>query len=128
MKSLLITIALLEGLTGLALASVPSFVVSALLGSALTDASGLLLGRLAGAVLMGIAMACWLLRQDPAGGPIMVKIMAGYNLFAILLLAYAAVFERLNGFGLWPTVLLHLGLFAWCVTSLIKQSKLRTGY
>jgi hypothetical protein len=127
MKSLLITIALLEGLTGLALATVPSFVVSALLGTSLTDASGLLLGRLAGAVLMCIAMACWLLRQDPSG-TVIVKIMTGYHLFAIMLLVYAGVFQELHGFGLWPTVLLHLGLLAWCVTSLIKQSKIQTAY
>jgi len=64
MKSILTTTAILEGLTGLALLTVPAFVVSALLGTSLTDASGILLGRLAGALLIALSMACLLLREE----------------------------------------------------------------
>ena len=120
MKSLLGTTAIVEGLTGLALATMPSFVVTALLGTSLTDASGILLGRLAGGLLIALAIACGLLRQDLQGF-LMVKIMAGYNIFTILLLVHAALVEKMNGFGLWPTVFLHAGLLIWCLGCLFRR-------
>jgi hypothetical protein len=52
MKSILTITALIEGVTGLALATMPSFVVSILLGTSLTDISAILIGRLAGVALI----------------------------------------------------------------------------
>jgi 4-hydroxybenzoate polyprenyltransferase len=54
-----------------------------------------------------------LLRRD-AQSSVMVKIMLGYNIFCTILLAYAALVNRIYGQGLWPVVLLHLAMFIWC--------------
>src|SRR3954471_4685236 len=117
MKSLLTITGLIEGSTGLALAIVPSLVVSILLGTSLTDPGAILIGRLAGAALFTIAIACWLSRSDTRSS-VMVKAMLGYNIFSITLLVYAVLAERISGPGLWPTVLIHFGLLVWCLSSL----------
>ena len=122
MKLLLSITALLEGFTGLALAFVPSLLVYILLGTSLTDPSAILIGRLAGAALITIAIACWLSRGDPQPSA-MVKAMLGYNIFSISLLIYAALVEKVCGPALWPAVLLHLGLLVWCLTSLRRQAQ-----
>ena len=122
MKSLLTVTAIIEGATGLALAIVPSLVVSSLLGTSITDQSAIIIARLAGAALLTISIACWLSRNG-AKPYIMVKAMLGYNSFSIALLVYAALYERIYGPGLWPAVLLHLGLLIWCFTSLRKHVK-----
>ena len=122
MKPLLIVTALIEGLTGLALTIVPSFVVSILLGTSLTDPSAILIARLAGAALITIAIACWLRGSDNHSS-IMVKVMIGYNIFSTTLLVYAGLFERISGPGLWPALLIHLGLLIWCVSALCKRAK-----
>jgi hypothetical protein len=120
MKSILAATAILEGLTGLALLVVPSFVVTTLFGNSLTDATGLLVARLAGAVLVALAIACWFLRNELQAS-IMVKLMAGYNIFTIILLVYASMVDKLYGFALWPTVIIHAGLLLWCIASLLKR-------
>ena len=120
MKSLLTITALLEGATGLALAFIPSLLVSILLGTALTDPTAILISRLAGGALITIAMACWLTRSDPHSY-VMVKAMAGYNIFSIALLVYAALVKKIYGPGLWPAVLLHLVLLIWCLLSMRKR-------
>ena len=120
MRSLLTITALVEGVTGLALAVVPSLIVSVLLGTSLTDAGAILIGRLAGAALITIAIACWLSRTDTRS-LVMVKVMLSYNVFSTTLLVYSALVERISGPGLWPAVLLHVGLLIWCVWSLRKH-------
>ena len=120
MKSLLTITALLEGVTGLALVILPSLLVSILLGTSLTDPGAILIGRLAGAVLIAIAIVCWLLKTDNQSS-VMVKVMLGYNIFSITLLVYAVLVERIAGPGLWPTVLIHFGLLVWCLSSLRKR-------
>ena len=122
MKSLLIVTAIIEGLTGLALAFAPSFLASILLGTSLTDPSAILIARLAGAALITIAIACWLSGRE-IHSSIMVKAMIGYNIFSIILLVYAALIESISGPGLWPAVLLHLGLLIWCLSSLWKRAR-----
>ncbi|HQR94850.1 MAG TPA: hypothetical protein PLZ97_15970, partial [Sediminibacterium sp.] len=113
MKSLLTVTALIEGATGLALIFVPSLVVSSLLGTTLIDPTAFLLAKLAGVALITIGLACWFSRTELLS-KVMVKAMLGYNLFSISLLVYSALIENLYGQGLWPAVLLHLGLVIWC--------------
>jgi hypothetical protein len=64
MKSLLTVTALIEGLTGLALAIIPSLFVTILLGTSITDISAILIARLAGAALITIAISCGLSRSN----------------------------------------------------------------
>jgi hypothetical protein len=96
---------------------VPSLVVPILLGTSLTDPGAILIGRLAGVALITIAIACWLSRSDTRSS-IIVKVMLVYNIFSTLLLVYAVLVERISGPGLWPAVLLHVGLLVWCLSSL----------
>ncbi len=103
----------------MALAAAPSFLVEILLGTSLTDPTAILLGRLAGGALITIAFACWLSRDRPQPG-IMVKAMLGYNVFATILLIYAALIQKFSGPGLWPAVLVHIGLLVWSISSLWK--------
>ena len=121
MKSLLTATAIIEALTGFALAMVPASVAEGLLGTALTEPGGVLVARLAGAALLTIASACWLTRNETQSSS-MVKAMLAYNVFAITLLVYAAVIEQVSGRGLWPAVVLHAVLMIWCVSVLRKHS------
>ena len=120
MKSILTVTALVEGVTGLAFAIMPSLVVSMLLGTSLTDISAILIARLAGAALITIAIACWLSRKNTQSA-VIVKAMLGYNVFSIVLLVYALLVEQISGPGLWPAVLLHFGLLVWCLSSLRQR-------
>jgi hypothetical protein len=43
-----------------------------------------------------------------------------YNVAIAALLIYAATVENISGIGLWPVVILHLGLAIWCAQSLKK--------
>ena len=122
MKPILTITALIEGVTGLALAIMPSFVVSILLGTSLTDISAILIARLAGVALITIAIACWLSRSNTQSA-VIVKAMLAYNVFSIVLLVYAVLVEQISGPGLWAAVLLHFGLLVWCL-SLLRQSRM----
>ena len=121
MKSLLAVTALLEGVTGLGLATVPSLVVSILLGTSFTDPAAILIGRLAGAALITIAIACWLSRDNTLS-PVMVKTMVCYNIFATTLLGYSVFVEKICGPGLWPAVIIHSALLVWSLSSLRSKA------
>ena len=120
MKLLLTITALLEGITGLILAVTPSLLVSILLGTALTDPGAIVIGRLAGAALITIAVACWLSRKDTQSS-VMVKAMLGYNIFSLTLMVYAVLVARIAGPGLWPAIIIHFGLLVWCFSALRKH-------
>ncbi len=122
MKSFLTITALFEGATGLALAIMPSMVVSQLLGTPLTDESSVLLARLAGGALITIAIACWLFRNHPKSIGLVLAMLV-YNLFSTILLAYAGFVTKISGPGLWPAAAVHVGLLVWCVF-LIKKNKM----
>jgi hypothetical protein len=64
MSRLLKLTALIEAATGLGLIAVPSVVVRLLLGSPLETSAAVTLGRVAGAALLSLGVACWLARGD----------------------------------------------------------------
>jgi hypothetical protein len=120
MKKLLVVTAVLELATGLALMTVPDLVVEFLLGAALETPPGLTIGRIAGATLLSLGVACWLGRDDDrsrAGAGLLTGLSA-YNGAVAALLAYANVGLNLSGVALWPAVLGHLALLAWCIACL----------
>ena len=127
MKSLLIVTALIEAATGLALLLSPSLLVSLLLGSSLDAPAALTVGRVAGAALLALGVACWLARDDveshAAQG--LVAAMLLYNIAAVLLLASAGIGSGLRGVELWPAVVLHAALAIWCIACL--RSELQGG-
>ncbi len=120
MKLLLIIAAVIEVGAGLALLLIPTVAVSALLGTPLDTATGLVAGRIAGAALIALAIACWQARNGERGNLAtgVVEAMSFYNFAAAMVLVYAGIRLDLRSALLWPAIVLHLGLGAWCVMTL----------
>jgi hypothetical protein len=120
MKLLLIVAALIEAGAGLALLLVPTVAVSALLGVPLDTPTGLVAGRIAGAALFGLAIACWQARNGERGSPAtgVIEAMSFYNFAAAIVLVYAGTRLELRSALLWPAIVLHVGLGACCVLQL----------
>jgi len=119
MSRLLKLTAILEAGTGLALIAVPAIVVRLLLGAEISGAS-IPLGRVAGAALLALGIACWLARDDTqsrtARGLVVAMLM--YNIPASAILAFAGIGFGLHGVALWPAVVLHAAMGVWCVACL----------
>jgi len=120
MKNLLTVTAGIEAATGLALLGLPSLVVSLLLGGSLDTPAALVVARVTGAALLSLGVACWLARNDEKSRAAVgvVTAMLMYNVAAVAVLAYAGIGLGLSGIGLWPAVLLHAALAAWCIACL----------
>ena len=120
MSRLLKLTAIIETATGLGLMAVPSVVVRLLLGSPLDTSAAVMLARVAGAALLALGVACWLARDDTqsltARGLVVAMLM--YNIVATAVLAFAGIDSGLHGAALWPAVVLHAAMGAWCVACL----------
>ena len=123
MKRFLILTAVIEAATGLALIAVPVIVVRLLLGAEISGAS-IPLGRVAGAALLALGVACWLARDDAQSRATrgLVVAMLMYNLVATAVLAFAGIGLGLHGVVLWPAVVLHAAMGVWCVGCLRRSS------
>jgi len=123
MKRFLTLTAIIEGATGLALIAVPGIVVRLLLGAEISGAS-IPLGRVAGAALLALGVACWLARDDTqsraARGLVVAMLM--YNIVATAVLAFAGIGLGLHGVVLWPAVVLHAAMAVWCGVCLRRSS------
>jgi hypothetical protein len=123
MNRLLKLTALIEAATGFGLIVIPSVVVRLLLGSPLDTPAAVTLGRIAGAALLALGVACWLARDDTqsrtARGLVVAMLM--YNLVATAVLAFAGIGLGLHGVALWPAVVLHAAMGAWCVACLRRS-------
>jgi hypothetical protein len=123
MNRLLKLTALIEAATGFGLIVIPSVVVRLLLGSPLDTPAAVTLGRIAGAALLALGVACWLARDDTqsrtARGLVVAMLM--YNLVATAVLAFAGIGLGLHGVVLWPAVVLHAAMGAWCVACLRRS-------
>lgn len=117
MKSLFVVTAVVEAATGLALLLSPSLPVSLLLGASLDTYAALTVGRVAGAALLALGVACWLARNDVESRAAigLVAAMSLYNSAAVVLLALAGIGPGPVGFALWPAVVLHAALAVWCI-------------
>jgi hypothetical protein len=120
MRILLVVTAASEAATGLALLLLPSMVVSLLLGAILDTPSGPVVARVAGAALLALGTACWLARNDQqstaAKGLIAALLL--YNAATVAVLIFAAYGLAMSGIGLWPAIVAHVALAAWCVACL----------
>ena len=123
MSRLLKLTAIIETATGLGLTAVPAIVVRLLLGADISGAS-MPLGRVAGAALLALGVACWLARDDTqsraARGLVVAMLM--YNIAATAVLAFAGISLGLHGVALWPAVVLHAAMGVWCVACLRRSS------
>src|SRR3954453_22184046 len=123
MSRLLKFTAIIEAATGLGLIAVPAIVVRLLLGAEISGAS-IPLGRVAGAALLALGVACWLARDDTqsraARGLVVAMLM--YNIPATAILAFAGIGLGLHGVALWPAVILHAAMAVWCIACLRRGS------
>ena len=108
-----------EAMLAVALLLDPPLVFRLLLG---TEASGaaLVMGRVAGIALLGLALACW---PEPgaSGQRPALRAMATYNALATLYLVYLGLGGAWVGPLLWPAGLLHAVLTAGCLVALRRE-------
>jgi hypothetical protein len=120
---LLIVTALGEGGTGLALLALPAGVLTLLLGVEQALPELATLARVAGAALLALGIACRPGRPDqrgPSRKGLLIAVLT-YDVAAAVILAYAGWFLGLVGLALWPAVVLHAALAAWCVVCLCVE-------
>src|SRR5947209_18814393 len=98
MSRLLKLTAIIEAATGLALIAVPAIVVRLLLGAEISGAS-IPLGRLAGAALLALGVACWLASDDTQGRAArgLIVAMLIYNVVSTAVLSFAGFGLELHG-------------------------------
>ena len=53
----------------------------------------------------------------------MVVALLLYNVATAILLAHAGLALGLSGLGLWPTIVLHAGMAAWCATCVASPGR-----
>jgi hypothetical protein len=120
MKSLLSISAVLEVLTGIALIASPSLAANLLLGANIESTLAITIARIAGAALISLAIICWLSRKSSMANNV-VKAMLFYNVATVSILLSGKFGSDLSGLGLWPAIILHTSLAAWCIQSLQKK-------
>jgi hypothetical protein len=123
MRALLIVTAALEAATGVTLAVTPSVVTSLLLGAPLDTPAAQTVGRIAGAALVSLGVACWMARADGTGRAAGLAVaLLVYNLAAAAVIAMHGLGPGSSGIGLWPACALHGALAAWCTLCLRRGS------
>jgi hypothetical protein len=124
-RPLFIATALIEAGAGLALIVSPAWTVSILIGGPFDTAADSIVGRVAGAALLALALVSWLARHEVYGNAA-TGIVSGlllYNAGAGAVLAYAGFGLRLSGIGLWPAVALHVAMAVWCLAVLASSKR-----
>jgi hypothetical protein len=125
-EALLTATAVIEAGAGLALLSVPSAAAKLLLGAPLEAPDAITIARLGGAGLLTLGVAFWLARGDSRSRAArgLVAAVAIYNLGAVLILGAAGLRSQSVGIALWPAVVLHAVMTAWCIASLLTGEEL----
>ena len=119
MKRVLLVSALIELGAGLALVLVPSRAAVLLLGAPLDAPAALVVGRVAGAALASLGVACWHARGAPSSAARSVVVaMLVYNVSVAVLLLAARFGSGLGGGALVAAALLHVGMGGWCAACL----------
>ena len=123
MKKLLIVTAVIELGAGGALMCFPALMLALLIGSGLDTPAAVTLGRLAGAALFALGVACWLAQFDAQSRTArgLISAMLVYNLGAVVFLGSAGVLSQPVGVALWPAVALHAVMTVWCITVLLRK-------
>ena len=119
-RNLIVATAILELGSGLVTLFVPAFAIRLLFGAATSSPEALATGRLYGAALLALGVACWCVRNLAASGPLRAVLcgMLTYNVGASSVLSLVAVLHGMTGILLWPAAILHAALTLWCVTIL----------
>ena len=103
MKNLLMVTAIIEAGAGLVFFMMPSVAAILLFGSSLDMPAAMAVGRLAGAALITLGVACWLVRSDAESRATtgLVNALLLYNLAALVILAASGFAWGLVGILLW---------------------------
>lgn len=119
-SALFVATALIEVGAGLALMSLPASVIWLLLGVRAPSPEALIVGRVGGAGLLAIGVACWLARDDRGSRSQygLQWAMLVYNVGACTVLALARSMLSMAGVALWPGVGLHAIMAIWCALNL----------
>ena len=107
------------------LLALPAIVLAALLGIQPATVETLVVGRIAGAALLAIGLACFLARNDatlPAQRGLLTSVLL-YDVLVTLLLVYSGLVLRMAELALWPAVVLHTLLGSWCVLGLQAEPR-----
>jgi len=118
--ALMTVTAFVETGTGLLLLIWPALLFALLFDWRQVAPETLLIGRVAGAGVISIGVASWPASRDTRT-PGELGVLAGvltYNVLAALLLTFAGVGLKITGIALWPAVVYHAVLAAWCVACL----------
>ena len=112
--------ALIEVGTGLSLVSLPASVIWLLLGVREPSPEALIVGRVCGAGLFALGVACWFARDDRGSRSQhgLLWAMLLYNVGASTVLAVAGLSLPVAGVALWPAVGLHVVMAIWCALNL----------
>jgi hypothetical protein len=112
--------ALLEVGAGLSLVSFPALAIWLVLGVLEPSTEALIVGRVGGAGLLAIGVACWLARDDQGSRSQhgLLWAMLIYNVGACTVLAFAGWMSSMAGVALWPGVGLHGIMTIWCALNL----------
>ena len=112
--------ALIEVVGGLAMVSLPALAIWLLLGVREPAPEALIVSRMGGAALLGIAVACWLGRDDPGSNSQRGLLWAAlvYNVGAFAVMTFSGSMLQMAGVALWPFVGLHAVMTIWCVLNL----------
>jgi len=86
----------------------------------------MMLGRVAGGALLALGVACWLARDDTQSRAArgLVAAMLIYNIAVAAFLAYSGLGLGLHGVTLWPVVIVHAVMAAWCAGCLRRSPRM----
>ncbi|MGA7869903.1 MAG: hypothetical protein WCA22_03300 [Candidatus Binatus sp.] len=109
--------AVIEAGAGLALLSFPSTAVELLLGAPLETSDAVTVARVGGAALLTLGAVFWLARGDTQSRAArgLVAAMVLYNLGVVFILGAVGIGSGRVGVALWPAVVLHTAMTAWCI-------------
>jgi hypothetical protein len=119
-RNLFTATSLLELSAGLSLMSLPALTIVLLLGVESPSPEALTVGRVGGAGLLAIGVACWFAREDRGSRSQrgLLWAMLAYNVGASTVLAFGGTMFSMAGVALWPAVGLHGVMAIWCVLNL----------
>jgi hypothetical protein len=118
-RELFIATAIIEVGAGLCLIGLPTFTIWIVLGVRESSPEALVVGRIGGAALLAIGVACWLARDDSSSPSRHGQLwgMLIYNVGACAVLVFAGSISGMGGVALWPAVVLHLCMAIWCAVN-----------
>jgi hypothetical protein len=125
MNTLFATTAVIEAGAGLALLCLPSAAAKLLLGAPLQEPAAFTVARVGGAGLFTLGIACWLARSDTESSAArgLTTAMVIYNLGVAFILGAAGLRLQPVGVILWPAVVLHAAMTAWCITTVLNLKR-----